>query len=349
VAGRDDLIGAFLDALSIELANVSGPCEVDTLFFGGGTPTHLAPLELQRLCELTTATFPLVASGEWSVEANPNDINEERLSVLRDAGVTRISLGAQSFNGEKLTCLERDHTAEHIRNAVALARSFGFQVSLDLIFAAPQETLHDWKSDLRQALELSPDHLSTYGLTYERGAMFYARLKRGELALLDEEVEAEMYSYAIETVTNSGYEHYEISSFAQPGKRCRHNEIYWTGRPYYAAGPGAARFINGRRDVNHRSTQTWIRRLLAGESPVGESEQLDSEESARERLVFGLRRLEGVDRHEFQNATGFRIESLGGSVLEDYLKQELLCWRNNQLRLTCKGLMVSDSLWPALL
>jgi oxygen-independent coproporphyrinogen-3 oxidase len=350
VAGRDDLIKAYLDALAIELSWLQELRQVDTLFFGGGTPTHLSPAQLQRMFEIVGRWFPLAAGGEMSVEANPNDLDGDgRSAVLSLAGVTRVSLGVQSFDARKLKLLERDHQEREIWRAYEAARGFADSVSLDLIFGVPGESLADWQRDLQQALSLAPDHLSTYGLTFEKGTAFWSRLSHGELARADEDLERQMYELAIDTLTAAGYEHYEVSNFARPGHRCRHNENYWLGGQYFAAGPGAARFLAGRRVVNHRSTTTYIQRVLAGQSPVAESEQLGPEDSARERLVFALRRLEGIDIADFAAATGFSVSQLGGEALKKFTDQGLLDLRGNRLRLTRNGLLVSDALWPEFL
>jgi oxygen-independent coproporphyrinogen-3 oxidase len=347
IAGRDDLAGDYLDALGIELAALGQSHDVDTIFLGGGTPTHLNAAQLQRLLMLVQQWFPLAAGGEWNVEANPRDaLDVEKLALLRGAGVTRISLGAQSFDTNKLQTLERDHDAVIIRAAVANARALVFDVSLDLIFGTPGEKLAGWRDDLQQALALAPDHVSTYGLTFEKGTTFWGRLSRGELAQADEETEREMYLLAIDTLTAAGFEHYEVSNFARPGHRGRHNETYWLGHEYFAAGPGAARYVAGRREMNHRSTTTWMQRLRAGESPVSESEPISAEERARERLVFGLRRLEGIDLAQFAKEQGVTADSLAGDAIGRFVEQGLLQLENNRLRLTRAGLLVSDAIWP---
>jgi oxygen-independent coproporphyrinogen-3 oxidase len=349
VAGRDDLISSYLEALAQELASLGPSAEVDTLFFGGGTPTHLPPADLQRLLTTVLRQFPLAAGAEFSVEANPIDLDESRLDLLTEYGVTRVSLGAQSFEPGKLALLERDHAAADIAQAFAAARRHVAQVSLDLIFAVPGETLAAWQHDLQHALRLRPDHVSTYGLTFERGTRFHARRLHNELAEADEELQRDMYLTAIDTLTSAGWEHYEVSNFARPAARCRHNEVYWTGGSFFAVGPGAARYIDGRREVNHRSTTTYIRRLLAGQSAIAEVEQLEPEDAARERLVFGLRRLQGIDLAEFQRQTGFAVVQLGGVELERHLKAGQLELSTTQLRLTREGLLVSDAIWPDLL
>lgn len=353
IAGRDDLVERYIKALALELAALEHPREVDTLFLGGGTPTHLEPAQLARLLEQVKRWFPLTTGGEFSIEANPIDLADsqaaERSAVLAAAGVTRISLGAQSFRADKLRLLERDHDAAAIRRALALARGFAHSVSLDLIFGAPGETLAQWQADLDAALQLAPDHVSTYGLTFERGTRFWSRKLHGELAQLPEEIERDMYALAIDCLIAAGFEHYEVSNFARPGHRCRHNEVYWAGAEYFAAGPGAARYVAGRREVNHRSTLTWIDRLERGQSPVAESETLDAEDRARELLVLALRRREGIARDEFQHRTGFGIDALVGRELTNYTKLGLFAEEQGRLVLTREGLYVSDAIWPAFL
>jgi oxygen-independent coproporphyrinogen-3 oxidase len=349
VAGRDDLIPAYLDALERELQQLGRPRPVDTLFFGGGTPTHLADAPLRRLLHLARDWFPLADGGEFSVEANPRDAVPEKLATLAEFGVNRLSLGAQSFSARKLELLERDHRRDDVERAVSLAAGHFASVGIDLIFGVPGETANEWRDDLRDTIALRPTHISTYGLTIEKGAAFYGRALRGELTAVDEELERLCYEEARERLEAAGYEHYEVSNYALPGFRCRHNEAYWLGQPYFAAGPGAARFVDGRREVNHRSLVAYIRRLEAGQSSVAEWERLEPEGAARERLVFGLRRLEGVEASDFESATGFSIEQLVGGALPRFLDQGLLEWNGTKLRLTRPGVLVSDAIWPAFL
>jgi oxygen-independent coproporphyrinogen-3 oxidase len=362
VAGRDDLIEPFLAALEKELSWLEQPREVDTLFFGGGTPTHLRGEPLRRLLEIALRWHPLAAPHrdplpkgegvtlcEFSVEANPADVDEETVGILADHGVTRISLGAQSFNADKLRLLERDHQPGDIARAVELVRNRGLDVSLDLIFGVPGETLAGWQNDLETVLRLGPDHISTYGLTFEKGTSFWTWREQGQLRQLDEELERELYATAIDQLTAAGFEHYEVSNFAQPGKRCRHNEVYWAGSEYFAAGPGAARHIAGVRETNHRSVTKWLQCVQAGQSPVAERECLAPEDKARELLVFGLRRLEGVERDWFTAKTGFPIDTLVGEPLGRFTAAGLLADNGRRVRLTREGLFVSDALWPAFL
>jgi oxygen-independent coproporphyrinogen-3 oxidase len=286
---------------------------------------------------------------EWTVEANPTDVDKAMIETLARLGVTRLSLGGQSFRDEKLRLLERDHRAADIERAVELARGAGMGVSLDLIFAAPGESLAQWAGDVAAAIALAPDHVSTYGLTFERGAAFWGRRLRGELAEVDELLQRQMYSLAIDELSAAGFEHYEVSNFARRGFRARHNQTYWSGDGYYAAGPGAARYVGGEREMNHRSTTTYIRRVLSGQSPVAERERLGDETRARELLVFGLRRIEGVPRADFSRRTGYEIDELVGKPLLKFVRLELLSDSGDRIRLTREGLFVSDAIWPEML
>lgn len=349
VAGRDDLVPRYLEALEAELALAGAPRSVETLFIGGGTPTHLAPRQLRRLLDLAARWHPLETGGELSVEANPSDLGPERCAALAAGGVTRVSLGAQSFSPRKLRLLERDHRAADIEQAARGVRAAGASLSLDLIFGAPGETLAEWRDDLSAALALEPDHLSIYGLTIERGTAFFARRLRGELACIDEDLERTLYLAAIDALVAAGFEHYEVSNFARSEHRCRHNEVYWAGRPYYAAGPGAARYVAGRREVNHRSPFTWMQRIAAGRTPVAECEVLAPEDRAREALVLGLRRMRGVERAAFGREFGYEVDELGGTALERFVAEGWLADHGDRLALTRAGLLVSDALWPALL
>ena len=245
--------------------------------------------------------------------------------------------------------LERDHLAEDILEAVWLVREAGMKLSLDLIFATPGETLQEWQDDLTAVLELEPEHISTYGLTFERGTTFWSRLHRGELSTVPEELDREMYLAAIDLMTAARYQHYEISNFGKPSHSSRHNEVYWEGKGYYAAGPGAARYVDGVRSTNHRSTFTYLKRIQVGKSPLAEQEQLNPEQRAREMLVFGLRRIAGVDRQDFSKRSGYTVEDLSEKEIAHFVQHGLLTANDQNVRLTQAGLLVSDSMWPHLL
>lgn len=353
VASRNDLQADFLRALEKELQWLGEPQQVDTIYIGGGTPTELTAEHLQQLCQLIRHWFPVTRDYEWSIEANPFALTREKVGLLAAAGVNRISLGVQSFDAGKLKVLERDHRLPEILAAYQLCRDSFASVSLDLMFAVPGESSDQWQADLKQAIQLHPNHLSVYGLTFEKGARFWGELARGQLIDVGEEQQRQMYQLTIDQLTQHGWEHYEVSNFARPGHRCRHNEVYWVGDEYFAAGPGAARYVDGRRQTNHRSTLTYIRRMLAGQSPVAESESesetLSAEDRAREQLVFGLRMLEGVDRERFATRTGFTVEQLVAEPLMRFVELGLLDDNGSRIRLTRDGLLLSDAIWPEFL
>ena len=349
IAGRSDLHANYIEALGQELSLLQTPRPVDTLFIGGGTPTELSHEHLQQLLKLVCQWFPLTAEGEFSLEANPADVDVDLVDLLCAAGVNRVSLGGQSFERSKLKWLERDHNEICLRNSFELLSKKMDAVSMDLIFGTPGETVPMWEKDVEQLLYLKPKHISTYGLTIEKGTSFFGRLQRGEFELPSEEVQREMYLLARHKLQSQGYEHYEVSNFALPGFHCRHSETYWLGAPYYAAGPGAARYIDGRREVNHRSTITYLKKIAAGESVIAESVQIQGSERAREVLVFALRRLRGITIAWFESTTGFDLMTLCGAQVDRCVQLGLLAWHDDYLRLTEEGLLVSDSIWPELL
>src|SRR5262245_44895731 len=304
-AGQDHLIEHYLDALAAELAGLGEPRAVETLFIGGGTPTYLNPDQLRRLLGAIGRWLPLRASGgrqppvhqqqgadaprspspEFSIESTPDSLTDEKLALLAGGGVTRVSVGVQSFRPESLSALDRRHTAAQIPRAVDLVRRHGLALSLDLIFAAPGSTLSDWAADLGAALALAPDHISTYGLTYEKGTPLWKERQRGAVAVVPEDDELAMYELAIDTLTAAGFEHYEVSNFARLGFRCRHNERYWANEAYYGFGVGAARYVGGVRELNTRDTKTYIRKVLSGESPTFQSERLEPRDRAFRRAA----------------------------------------------------------------
>jgi oxygen-independent coproporphyrinogen III oxidase len=348
VAGQNHLMDRYLEALAAELAMLGEPQPVYSIFIGGGTPTYLDCAGLERLLAETRRSFiPQVDSErkemEFSVESNPGSLNAEKVKVLADYGVNRISLGSQSFNPSVLRVLERDHVPEDVFRAVETVRGRIAQVSLDLIFGVPGQTLADWEQDLEQALSLKPDHLSTYGLTYEKGTRLWKQRQQGQVQPLDEETELAMYLHALDCLAAAGFEHYEISNHARPGKRSRHNQVYWANEAYFGFGLGAARYIEGRRELNTRSIQEYIRKTLAGEPATFQSEVLPPEERARETIALQLRRSEGIERQAFFNQTGFALEELAGEALARQVDLGMLADDGGGVRLTRKGKCVADA------
>jgi oxygen-independent coproporphyrinogen-3 oxidase len=341
--GKDHLIDQYIDALGVELATLGEPQTVTTLFVGGGTPTHLDGRQLERLLVELDRWLPRSADDEFSVEANPGTLDADKVAVLAAHGVTRVSLGAQSFQPAALHTLERDHDPADVPRAVERLRRHIRHVSLDLIFGVPGQTLADWDADLRQALALEPDHVSTYGLTYEKGTRLWKQRRRGAVRPLDEEAERALYLHAIDTLETAGFEHYEISNFAQPGRRCRHNQVYWANEPYFGFGMGAARYVAGRRELNTRDLQSYLRRALAGAPTTFHSEVLEPEARARETLALQLRRAEGIERRAFRKQTGFDLDGLAGAALARHVDLGLMRDDGLSVCLTRAGKCVADA------
>ncbi len=349
VSGRDDLIDAYLKALETELKSLGETRSIETIFLGGGTPTHLSADQLTRLMQLVLDWFRLEGEVEFSVEANPSSLTINKMRVLTEAGVNRISLGIQSFDSSVLALLERDHRQEGVRRIVDRLKQNFDNISFDLMFGVPGQTLDCWKDTLQRAIDLEPQHISTYGLTFEKGTSFWTRRQKGLLVEVDEDLERDMYDAAMDDLADAGFEQYELSNFALPGWRCRHNEVYWRGMPYYGFGPGAARYVNGRRETNHRSVTTWLEKVLRGGAAIGESEELSPEDRAREALVLGLRKCDGIDRMEFEELTGFDIDDLASEAISQNCLAGLLEETVSHVRLTRDGRFLADSVFIDLL
>jgi oxygen-independent coproporphyrinogen-3 oxidase len=301
------------------------------------------------LLDMVDHWLPRLPDSEFSIESTPDSLDPAKVTVLARHGVNRVSIGAQSFHPHLLRVLERIHDPEDVPRAVAcVKRSIG-QVSLDVIFGVPGQTLADWDADLKWALSLEPDHLATYGLTYEKGTPLWKQRRRGQVIPLAEEAELALYNHAIDTLKSAGFAHYEISNFARPGCRCRHNQVYWANEAYYGFGVGAARYVNGCRELNTRDTSTYIRRMLAGESPVIQSETLPPPERARETLAVQLRRAEGIDRAAFLEQTGFDLDELAGPALDRHVALGLLADDGVSVRLTRQGKCVADAVIAGLM
>jgi len=359
VAGRDDLVADYLAAIEREMTRLgspsleSGPAasclESATLYLGGGTPSHLGPDGLKRLFDILLSRLRLLPGAEVTIEANPSDVTESLAAAAAACGTTRVSLGAQSLDATTLAALDRDHAPDDVRRAVDILLDRGFAVSIDLMTAAPGQTLADVERDLEAAVALGPRHLSVYCLTWEKGTQFESQRRRGTLERIDESLERAMLELSIDRLTAAGFEHYEVSNFARPGGRCRHNETYWDCRPWEAFGPGAARFDGRIRITNHRSTTTWIRRVLAGEDFTGDRDAMTTLEAAQERVVLGLRRRDGVSRKAFLAASGLDLDLVAGGPIRRWTERGLATDDGEHVRLTREGLLVSDALWADVL
>lgn len=353
VTGHSDLADRYLDALAAEWrrqqAMVPGPVLLRSIFVGGGTPTELTPRQLQRLLSDLRTGPPWADDIEVSIEANPDGFSEAHLTALLDAGVTRISLGGQSFQARHLAFLERQHTPADVFAAVRRVQAAGLRVAVDLIFGIPGQTLAEWRDDLETVLALGVGHVSTYGLTYEKGTRLWKAWQRGLITPIENEREAQMYELAMDLLPVSGFEHYEISNFAHPGQQCRHNELYWANAPYFGIGLGAARYLCGTRSVNTRSLKTYLDACLAGKDPQQSAETLPPDQRARETAMLNLRRRRGIHRQEFATQTGLELDSLLGATLRRLVEQGLLVDDGASVFLSRQGRLLADDVLGAVL
>lgn len=343
VANRDHLIPNYLAALKQELQSRGIPGEVDTVFVGGGTPTHLHPSQLAELFESIAGYFTLVPGGEFSVEANPDGLCADRLRVLTEYGVNRLSLGVQSFDDSCLRILERSHTGDEAAETIERCHEVIPNLSIDLIFGVPGQTVNSWEESLGIATKLPLSHISAYGLTFEQGTPFFRREQHGLLARTPDETERTMYLIAVDQLRLAGFQHYEISNYCRPGFACRHNQIYWNAAPCEAFGPGAARYVDGVRTTNCRSVNRWIQSWLKGEACVHEAESLNREETARESMMLALRMIRGLNCDEFRLRFGINPEVLAGDAIRKHTASGLLEHQPPWIRLTREGLLLADT------
>lgn len=332
--------GDFCQALMLEMSRVREifPWELETIFFGGGTPTAHSTAQLQTLCAHLRATFELSALREWSTEANPGSVSIRKATALRHSGITRVSLGVQSWDNDLLKLLGREHDAAQAEESFRILRTAGFEnVSIDLMFALPGQTEAQWRETLVRTITLQPEHISTYCLTYEEETEFLARFAQGEFVKV-EETEARFLEIAMQELTDAGYEHYEISNYARPGFRSQHNQAYWCGADYLGLGPSAFSTRGGRRWQNIANHHEYARRLRVRESPVALVENLSPEMKRTERIALGLRTSEGLP-----------VTFLSQPRLAPLLAEGLLQRSGQNVSLSRKGRLLADAVAAELL
>lgn len=343
VADRDELIPTYLQALRNEFSQLRRRYEVDTIFVGGGTPTHLTESQLHELFDIVDEHFDLTDHGEFSVEANPDGLDGNKLKCLHQRGVNRLSLGVQSFDDSILKTLERAHSSKEATSVINEAAAVLENVSIDLIFAVPSQTMQSWTDSLQTAIASAVSHISTYGLTYEKGTDFFSRRKRGQLHPLPDETERAMYAAAMNQLHSAGFRHYEISNFARPGSECRHNRTYWSASEYFAFGPGAARYINGVRSTNSRNVNTWIKNWTAGKVSIQEHERLSADDQICEAVFLGLRQIDGIAIEDFNRRFDVSVVELFESAIEINVERGWLEITDSHIRLTQEGRFMADS------
>lgn len=317
-----------------------------TAYFGGGTPTTVPAAQLGSVLRALTQAFPLAQNPEITVEANPGTIDRAYLEELRRAGFNRLSFGVQCLNDRLLKAIGRIHTAQEAVDGVRWAREAGFDnLSIDLIYALPGQTVADWRDTLERAMALQPDHISLYSLMVEPGTPFWRMLAKNRLNLPDEDAELEMDVLAQQVAEQHGYERYEVSNYAKPGFRSRHNQVYWHNGPYLGFGAGAASYWDGERRTNVRLPKAYIQRVAAGELPVEDAERLEPRRAAGEMVMLGLRLLDGLDVREVRDRFGVDVLWEFREHVRRMSDLGLLEVRGTRLRLTEKGLPLANEVW----
>jgi oxygen-independent coproporphyrinogen III oxidase len=343
VAGKEELYGRYVEAVCMEICTAGHRADrrgLDTVFFGGGTPSILAPDQLGRIIEEAERKWGLAAGAEVTIEANPGTADQEKFRSFRAIGCNRLSIGVQSFIDEVLVFLGRVHNAVEAERAYNMGREAGFDnVSMDLIFSIPQVPPGYWQFSLERAAELGPEHISAYSLTIEEGTALARRLQRGSLEQIEEEDDARNFELASEFLVGERYEHYEVSNFARPGRRSRHNWGCWTGAEYLGVGLSAHSFVDGRRSWNTRDLDTYLKRVGRGESACEGEEEIDPVTALRERIWMGLRTCQGVFLTESQ-----KDQLKGQSRFDDFVEAGFLEFSGEWLRLTSSGFVLADGL-----
>ena len=313
-----------------------------TLYIGGGTPTALSAQQLAYLLTELPKVMDLSEVEEFTIEANPGDLDPDKIAVLKDSQVNRVSLGVQTFDNKMLKKIGRSHQEQDIYDNICHLKQAGFDnISIDLIYALPGQTMDQVKENVAKAIDLDIPHMSLYSLILENHTVFMNRMRRGKLPLPKEELEAEMFEYIIEELEKAGFEHYEISNFSKPGFESRHNLVYWDNAEYYGLGAGASGYVDGIRYKNHGPIRHYLEAVEAVKARITE-EHLTLEEKMEEELFLGLRKKTGVSKAHFEDKFGVSFDQRYGQVVASLTEQGLLVPDDKQVRMTKRGLFLGD-------
>ncbi|MCE3591532.1 MULTISPECIES: radical SAM family heme chaperone HemW [Streptococcus] len=314
-----------------------------TLYIGGGTPTALSAQQLAYLLTELPKVMDLSEVEEFTIEANPGDLDPDKIAVLKESQVNRVSLGVQTFDNKMLKKIGRSHQEQDIYDNIRHLKQAGFDnISIDLIYALPGQTMDQVKENVAKAIDLDIPHMSLYSLILENHTVFMNRMRRGKLPLPKEELEAEMFEYIIEELEKAGFEHYEISNFSKPGFESRHNLVYWDNAEYYGLGAGASGYVDGIRYKNHGPIRHYLEAVEAGKARITE-EHLTLEEKMEEELFLGLRKKTGVSKARFEEKFGISFDQRYGQVVASLTEQGLLVPDDKQVRMTKRGLFLGDT------
>ena len=324
--------------------------ELETLYVGGGTPTSLTAVQLDRLLAGAREILPFKEGKEFTVEANPGDLTKEKLQVMKNYGVNRLSMGVQTFDNRLLKKIGRKHTAEDVYQTMRFLEEENFtNVSIDLIYALPGQTLEGYRETLNQALALDVPHYSLYSLILENKTMFMNWVRQGRLELPDQETETRMFEETIQAMEKKGRHQYEISNFGLEGHESKHNLMYWNNDHYFGFGAGASGYLGNKRYRNKGPIQHYLRPLRAGELPVLETEVLLRENQIEEEMFLGLRKKIGISKQHFYERYQQTIESLYSKVLTDLEKEGLLVNESDRIYLTPKGTFLGNEVFERFL
>ncbi|HGA0481826.1 TPA: radical SAM family heme chaperone HemW [Streptococcus agalactiae] len=339
---KNQPVDAYLQALIREFRSYD-ITELRTLYIGGGTPTSISAVQLDYLLTELSRDLNLNTLEEFTIEANPGDLTVDKIEVLQKSAVNRVSLGVQTFNDKHLKRIGRSHNEAQIYSTIDALKTAGFQnISIDLIYALPGQTMDDVRSNVAKALSLNIPHLSLYSLILEHHTVFMNKMRRGKLHLLTEDLEAEMFEYIISEMERNGFEHYEISNFTKPGFESRHNLMYWDNVEYYGVGAGASGYLDGIRYRNRGPIQHYLKGVSEGNARLSE-EVLSKNEMMEEELFLGLRKKEGVSIGKFEQKFGTSFEKRYGQIVQELQSDGLLKENNGFIQMTKKGLFLGDT------
>ena len=323
---------------------------MDTIYIGGGTPSCLSMSELDQLLASVRQRLSFNEQTEFSFEINPGELTLEKCYLLREYGVNRISMGVQTFNDQLLRRIGRNHRERHIRQSIDWFRQAGFEnLSIDLIFRLPGQTVDDFNDSLSKALALELPHYSLYSLIIENKTVFHQLMREGKLPLPSEDLDADMFQLAIDRLADAGIHQYEVSNFSMPGYESRHNLKYWHYAPYYGFGAGAHGFINGERYYNHGPVHHYLKQTEQQQKPIIDASVLSRNEQMEESVFLALRTTDGLDLETFAQTFGQRAENLFQEFFEQQEARGLLIREASRVALTSRGMFLADTVFRDLI
>ena len=341
--GLSEVSNSYIDLLLLEIKQAKaqvGSAFVPSIFFGGGTPSLMEPSDIGRVIDQIKKEFVLNSDAEVTMECNPDTVSKENLAAFRQVGVNRVSFGMQSAVPHVLATLDRTHNPENLLQVTTWAKEVGFsEISVDLIYGTPGETLADWQKSIDAALALPITHISAYALIIEEGTKLAAQIKRGEVAPVDDDLAAEKYLLADKEFTAAGFQWYELSNWAKPDSLSKHNLAYWLGENWWGAGPGAHSHLNGKRFWNVKHPNLYKEKIQSNLSPIADSEVLEEIQIASEKLMLSLRLPSGVEKESLNQD---QISELSDYVESGHL--DLLNWNQGRATLTLEGRLIADQI-----